>query len=196
MGISGISSAEALKRLAEGNQRYVVGNTAHPNQTIDRRKEVVGGQNPFAVVLTCSDSRVPPEILFDQGIGDLFVIRNAGNILDDIVIGSIEYAVEHLGVKLVVVLGHQFCGAVTAASQGGEAPGHIHSVVEAIQPAVEKAKGQAGDLVVNAIRANVDLVTDQLASSEPIMAEFVKGHGLKVVGAIYNLETGAVEVFD
>ena len=195
MKTANLTSEQSLQKLLEGNHRYVSGQTAHPNQTLERRAEVTSGQKPFAVILSCSDSRVPPEILFDQGIGDLFIIRNAGNVSDDLVLGSIEYAVEHLGVPLVMVLGHQFCGAVTATVEGGEAPGHIHHVVKAIQPAVEKAKGRDGDLVGNAIRANTELVTEQLKNSEPILAEFVKEHGLRIVGAFYNLETGIVEVF-
>ena len=110
-----------------------------PNQGVERRKELVEGQHPFAIILCCSDSRVPPEVIFDQGLGDLFIVRTAGNVFDNIALGSIEYAVEHLEVPLLVVLGHGQCGAVTATVEGGHAPGHISNVVEAIQPAVVKA---------------------------------------------------------
>jgi carbonic anhydrase len=133
---------------------------------------VVTGQHPFAVILTCSDSRVPPEVIFDQGIGDLFVIRNAGNIVDDVVIGSIEYAVEHLHTPLVIVLGHQQCGAVTAALKGGKATGHIASVIEKILPAVADARKQPGDSLLNAIDANVARMVNELRASHPVLAEY------------------------
>jgi carbonic anhydrase len=191
---SGLTAGQALEMQLEGNRRYVSGQSIHPNQTLERRAEVVGAQKPFAAILSCSDSRVPPEILFDQGIGDLFVIRNAGNVSDDVVLGSIEYGVANLAIPLVVVLGHQSCGAVSAATQSSEAPGHIEDVVMAIQPAVEKAKGQEGDLVTNAISANVGLVVEEVAGSEPILSEFVRDHGVQVVGAVYSLENGTVEL--
>ena len=154
----------ALKRLIDGNNRYVSSKMAHPNQTENRRKEVIKGQKPFAVIVGCSDSRIPPEIIFDQGIGDLFVIRVAGNIVDDVALGSVEYAVDHLGTKLVIVLGHGNCGAVTATVQGGEAHGHIGSIVRTIAPAVEKARAQTGELIDNAIKINVDLDVDEIKS--------------------------------
>ncbi|MGA9176521.1 MAG: carbonic anhydrase [Desulfobacterales bacterium] len=145
-------------------------------------------------MLSCSDSRVPPEILFDQGLGDLFVIRLAGNILDDAALASLEYAVEHLGVKYIMVLGHERCGAVEAALKGGEVPGHIGSLVKAIQPAVEKAKNQPGDLLDNAVRANITIVVQQLKSSEPILEELVKKGDLTVVGTRYDLDDGVVVI--
>lgn len=190
MKSSNVTSDQAVQMLIEGNRRYTSGNLSHPHQSASRRAEVLGGQNPFAIVLSCADSRVPVEVLFDQGIGDLFVIRNAGNILDDVVLGSMEYAVEHLGTPLVVVLGHTFCGAVTAAVQGGEVPGHIGSIVEIIQPAVDEAKKANGDTVMNAILANVRLVVTALKNNEPILAEAVKHNHVQVVGCIYDLETG------
>jgi len=131
---------QALERLLQGNQRYVAGKATHPDQTAERRLGLASGQAPFAIILTCADSRVAPELFFDQGLGDLFVIRNAGNILDDHVIGSMEYAVEHLHAGLIVVVGHGQCGAVSAAVAGGEVPGHIRSVTEAIAPALEDDK--------------------------------------------------------
>ena len=183
-----------LKKLLDGNKRYVTGNAEHPGQGEERRKEVTAGQKPFAVILGCSDSRIPPEIIFDQGLGDLFVIRVAGNIIDDVALGSIEYAVDHLNAELVVVLGHEKCGAVTASVQGGEAHGHIGSILLAIAPAVEKSKAMQGDKVDNAIKANVELVVSQIAGSKPILAEAVEAGKVKVVGAYYNIESGAVEV--
>ena len=181
-----------IKKLVEGNKRYTSLKMIHPDQTATRRTEVRNEQHPFAIILSCSDSRVPPEIIFDQGIGDLFVVRVAGNVLDNAAIGSIEYAVEHLNVKLVVVLGHERCGAVSAAVKGGEVPGHLRYLVEAIQPAVEKAKQLSGDLLENAVLINVKNVVAQLKSSEPIIEEFVHENKVNVVGARYDLDDGAV----
>jgi len=185
---------ENVQKLIEGNKRFAASKPIHPNQTTERRVEVSKGQKPFAVILGCSDSRIPPEIIFDQGLGDLFIIRVAGNIVDDIALGSIEYAVDHLGVQLVVVLGHGKCGAVSATVQGGEAHGHINCIVKAIAPAVEKAKKQSGDLIDNSIKANVELVVDQIVSSKPILSELVKEAKLKIAGAYYNIENGVVEL--
>jgi carbonic anhydrase len=184
---------EVLQRLAEGNARFVASKPSHPNQGTDRRREVAKGQRPFAVIVSCSDSRVPPEIIFDQGIGDLFIIRVAGNVLDSIGMGSIEYAVEHLGTGLVLVLGHSKCGAVTATVQGGEAHGHIGSIIHAIAPAVEQAKGLTGDLTDNAIRANVGLVAEQIRSSKPVLSKLAGEGKLKVAGGYYDIDTGRVD---
>jgi carbonic anhydrase len=186
------SNERFVQRLLDGNKRYVDGKPSHPNQTLERRQYVAEGQHPFAVVVSCSDSRVPPEIIFDQGMGDLFVVRVAGNIIDDAGLGSIEYAAEHLHVSLVVVLGHERCGAVEAAVKGGEAPGHIKSVLEAVRPAVEKAKGERGDLAENAMRANVQMVVDHLKASKPILEHLVHKGTLSVVGARYDLDDGQV----
>ncbi len=188
-----VTADDALGLLAQGNQRYVAGQVTHPDQAMARRAEVAGSQAPFAVVLGCADSRVAPEIVFDQGLGDLFVIRVAGNVLDNTGLGSIEYAVEHLHSSLIVVLGHERCGAVTAAVKGGEAPGHIHSIVQAIEPAVEACQGQPGDPVENAVRANVSRVVTQLRHAGPLLAELVEAGKVKVVGARYDLDTGVVE---
>lgn len=192
--MSNSSNADkALQKLVEGNSRYTSSKLVHPNQSGERRSEVSKGQQPFAVIVGCSDSRIPPEIIFDQGLGDLFVIRVAGNILDDIGMGSIEYAVDHLGTELVVVLGHGKCGAVSATVQGGEAHGHIGSIVKAISPALEKAKGLDGDLTDNTIRANAALVVSQIKSSAPILSKKVEEGKIKVVGAYYNIESGKVD---
>ncbi len=185
---------QALRTLIDGNKRYASLKQKHPNQGLKRRAEVSKGQKPFAVIVGCSDSRIPPEILFDQGLGDIFVIRVAGNIVDDVALGSIEYAVDHLGATLVVVLGHSKCGAVTATVQGGEAHGHIGSIVKAIVPAVKKAKGKKGDLTDNAIRANVELVSKQVKTSTPILAKLVRAGKVKVVGAYYDIDSGLVEI--
>lgn len=180
-------------KLAEGNERFVSSKMSHSNISYQRRIEVAQGQNPFAVIVTCSDSRVPPEIIFDQGLGDLFVIRTAGNVVDDVAIASIEYAVEHLGVKLIVVMGHQKCGAVSAVVQGGELHGHLHVLSDAIAPAVEAAKKKTGNLLDNAIQKNVESVVDQLKNSQPILHEFYTESNLNIIGAVYNLETGKVD---
>ncbi len=190
------SPDESIEKLKGGNERYITDKPTHQNQKSTRRTEVAKGQKPFAVIVTCSDSRVPPEILFDQGIGDLFVIRTAGNILDDIGLGSIEYAVEHLNVPLVVVLGHERCGAVSAAVEGGEAPGHIKTLVSNIMRAVEKARSKKGDLLENSIKQNVDNVVEQISKSKPILEEFIHEKKIKVIGARYDLDDGAVSFFN
>ena len=185
---------ESLQKLIAGNQRFVESKMFHSNQSVERRDEVAKEQHPIAVIVSCSDSRVPPEILFDQGLGDLFVIRSAGNLVDDIGLGSIEYAAEHLGVQLIIVLGHERCGAVSAAVQGGEAPGHIAKLIEEINPAVEKAKKQSGDLLDNAVLSNIKIVVEQLQNSEPILKEFVHDKKLNIVGARYDLDDGVVTI--
>ena len=164
------------------------------NQNRERRQELAKGQKPFAVIVGCSDSRVPPEIIFDQGLGDLFVIRVAGNIVDDVALGSIEYAVDHLGTKLIVVLGHSKCGAVTATVQGGAVHGHVESIVQAIKPAIETAKELPGDLTDNTIKANARLVAGQIQSSQPILAEMVRLDKIAVVSAYYDIESGEVHI--
>ena len=182
----------ALAELKAGNQHHMTHTYTHPHQTGARRAELAHGQHPRAVILTCADSRVPPEIVFDKGLGDLFTIRVAGNIAGDAEIASIEYAVEHLHTPLVVVMGHQSCGAVAAAIEGGEAPGHLPTLVEAIRPAVEKAKALPGDLAANAVRLNVEMVVEQLRASHPVLAEHVAEGKLRIVGAVYSLDTGNV----
>ncbi len=189
----GVGADEALARLVEGNKRFVEMKLAHPDQDAGCRTRLSTGQQPFAVVLGCSDSRVPPEVIFDQGLGDLFVVRVAGNVADDLGLASIEYAVEHLGSRLIVVLGHERCGAVTAAVHGGEFPGHLPALMSALKPAVAKGKG-AADAVEGAMLANVGLTTAQLQGSRPILAELVEKGEVKIVGARYDLDTGAVEL--
>jgi carbonic anhydrase len=186
-------SKQALEKLVQGNQRFAGGSATHPGQTVERRTELAKGQTPFAIVLTCADSRVSPELVFDQGLGDLFVIRNAGNVLDDHVLGSMEYAVDHLHVPLIVVLGHSQCGAVSATLAGGHAPGHIQSIVDAIGPAVAESQDLPGDKLDNAVRANAERNGSLVAHSGPILEEAVKAGKLRVVAARYDLATGRVE---
>ncbi len=188
------SPEAALQRLIDGNARYVAGHAVHPNQSVARRVEVVAGQEPFAVIVTCSDSRVAPELYFDQGIGDLFVVRDAGNVLNDHVIGSIEYAVEHLHASIVLVVGHEKCGAVAAAIAGGRAEGRIGTIIEAIRPAVKETRNQAGDKTDNAIRGNARRVAKTLAVTTPILSHAVQTGEIKIFAARYDLSSGRVEL--
>jgi len=188
-----VNADEALKRLTEGNKRYVVGKFIRPHQTSVRRAELIDGQHPFAIVLGCSDSRIPVELVFDQGVGDLFVVRNAGNIADDVALGSIEYAAAHLHVPLIVVMGHGNCGAVTATASGGELEGHLPVIATAIRPAVYKVKTQRGDLVNHAHRANAAMVAEKLKSSKPVLSDLVRSGKLTVVAAFYDIKSGKVE---
>ena len=182
----------ALVELKAGNDRYVKGqSTAFQTLTKDRTASATK-QKPFAIVVSCSDSRVPPEEVFDQGVGELFVIRTAGGVLDKAVLGSIEYAAEHLGVRLIVVLGHERCGAVTACVEGGEAAGNIGYIVEQIKPAVESAQKLKGDLLNNAIHENMSLIQHQIATAEPVLKELTEKGELKIVGAYYDLDEGTV----
>ena len=182
-----------LNELKAGNQRHQKHQHTHPHESAARQQELIKGQSPHAVILACADSRVSPEIVFDQGLGDLFVVRVAGNIATDAEIASIEDAVEHLHVPLVVVMGHQSCGAVGAAIEGGEAPGHLPTLIQAIRPAVDEARKLPGDLSANAVRINVELVVDRLRSSKPLLAHLVHEGKLRIVGAVYALDTGRVE---
>jgi carbonic anhydrase len=182
------------QRLLDGNQRYVQEKLTHPDGTRARITELAQGQHPFAIILSCADSRVPPEIIFDQGLGDLFTIRVAGNVVDDHVLGSIEYAVEHLNVKYIMVLGHERCGAVDATVKGGHAPGHVASLVRAITPAVHAVKGKPGDLLDNAVRENVKMVVKQLQMSRPILEERVAKKELVIEGGRYDLDDGSVTI--
>jgi carbonic anhydrase len=190
---SGQSHARfALAELKSGNTHHVAHRYSHPHETAARLRQLASGQHPHAEVLSCADSRVPREILFDQGLGDLFVVRVAGNVVSDTELGSLEYGAEHLHVPLLIVLGHQHCGAVTAAVEGGEAPGHISALTELLRPAVEKTRGMPGDRVENAVRANVEMMVKQLRTSGPLLEKLVSNGELKVVGAVYSLDTGKV----
>ena len=187
-----LTAESVLMELKSGNQHHVAHRYQHPHESLNRQRELASGQHPHAEILSCSDSRVPPEIVFDQGLGDLFIIRVAGNVASDTELGSLEYGAAHLHIPLLVVLGHESCGAVTAAVQGGPSEGHIAALVDLIKPAVEASRGMPGDPVSNAVRTNVELVVKQLRSSTPILSELVAQHKLKVVGAVYSLKTGSV----
>ena len=192
-----VAPAEAISKLKEGNGRYTTGSLQHPGQTAERRTELAKTQHPFAGIVSCSDSRVPPEIVFDQGLGDLFVVRVAGNVINDEGLGSIEYTVDHLGTRLILVLGHQSCGAVKAARETiaakGKAPGHIESLVTAIKPAVEAT---AKDDLETTVKANVKNVVKALRSSTPILKSKVDSGEIQVIGGYYSLDTGAVTFLD
>jgi carbonic anhydrase len=189
----GPSAEQVLKDLAAGNARYVAGKVHHANQTPARRAEVVQGQHPKAIVLGCSDSRVPPEILFDQGIGDLFVVRVAGNVAATDTLGSVEYAADHLGTPLVVVLGHTGCGAVAAACAGGHVEGHVAAIVEEIRPAVQAVNAATPEACAKAaVPENARLVAASLTKESPLLAKLVADGKLRIVAGVYDLATGAV----
>jgi carbonic anhydrase len=196
--MTSLNADVALRKLMAGNRRYAANKSTHPHQTSRRRRELMQCHDPFAIILGCADSRVPPEIIFDQGLGDLFVVRVAGNVIDDTVLGSIEYAAEHLKTPLLVVLGHKACGAVKATMEaltvGKEGVGHIRSLVDVIQAAIVEARIQRGDFLDNAIRANVQRMVQQLRLAEPILSSQVRDKKLKIVGAYYDLESGQVEI--
>ncbi len=187
---------EALEKLLTGNERYAASGQNFPNQTAEHRSALCGGQHPFAVILGCSDSRVPPEQIFDRGLGDLFVVRVAGNVLDDLVLGSIEYATIHLRTPLIMVLGHSQCGAVTAAVSGGEPEGHISSLTAAIRPALDRTQDQNGDRVDDTARENAKLVAETLKLSTPALTDRVNRGKLLIVAAFYNLDTGLVDILE
>jgi len=187
-----VTADTALAELKAGNEHHARHQYHHPHENEARQRELTSAQHPHAEILSCADSRVPPEIVFDQGLGDLFVVRVAGNVATDTEIGSLEYGAEHLGIPLLVVLGHEKCGAVTAAVNGGPPKGHIAALGDLIKPAVEKTRGLPGDPVANAVRSNVELVVKQLRSSTPLLSELVAHGKLKIVGGVYSLETGKV----
>jgi carbonic anhydrase len=184
---------EALTKLMEGNQRFVAQKRLNPNQDTLRVTTVAAGQTPFAAILSCADSRVVPEIAFDKGIGDLFVVRVAGNIATTENTGSEEFAVAVLKTPLLMVLGHGQCGAVQAAIDNPELPGVIESLVFAIRPAVEASASESGDRTTNAVKANVRLQVQRLLQSTVIASAVADGK-LKIVGAYYDLDTGAVSL--
>ena len=202
-----ISAREALERLRDGNRRFVSGmrrNATLTNQT--RRSELAAGQEPFAIILGCSDSRVPAEIVFDQGLGDLFVIRVAGNIVASSQIGSVEFAAERFGTRLVVVLGHSQCGAVLATLEDLQRPTdnqsrNLRSIVDRVRPSVEallstELRHDPEALVRHAVRANVRISAGQLRYGSEVLDQLIERDGLLVVGAEYSLETGVVDFFD
>jgi carbonic anhydrase len=187
-----VNPQAALKRLTEGNQRFVEGKRLNPNQSKLRLQETSVAQYPFAAILGCADSRVPAEIVFDQGLGDLFVVRLAGNVASQTAIGSLEFSTAVLGAQLIVVLGHAKCGAVAAAIKGEPLPGRIGTFVEEIKPAVETARTKTGNLEENSIIANVQYQAQRLKESSTILRNLIKENKLQIVGGRYDLATGKV----
>ncbi len=188
------TSEQALKALMEDNARYAADKPINARSHSARRAEVAASQRPLAIIVACADSRVGPELVFDQDLGDIFVVRSAGNVVDDVQLGSIEFAVEHLNAPLIVVVGHERCGAVMAAVKGGEAPGHLGAFLRPIQPAVQSTEGQPGDRVDNAMRANAMNVARQISGTGPVIAQYVQEGKVKVVAARYDLDTGRIEI--
>ncbi len=185
-----VTPEAAVAKLMAGNARYASNSTSSGKPTGKARAANAQTQHPFAIVVGCADSRTSPEIVFDQNLGDLFVIRTAGNLVDDYALGSIEYAVAHLGTKLIVVLGHERCGAVKAAVASGSAPGHVGSIVSDIRPAVKAVEGTAGDLLENAVNENIYRVADKI-SRKAVLGDAASS--VRIVRAVYDLDTGKVE---
>jgi carbonic anhydrase len=193
-----IVTGDPLDRLMLGNKRFMTGYPVHPNETQERIRKLKKGQNPYVVIVSCSDSRVPPELVFDQGIGDIFSIRTAGNVIGDYELGSIEYAVEHLGCKLIVVMGHENCGAVDAyIHQAGEKhEDHIQKLVDYITNEVEE-KQLPDSLKQNiefSVLANIRHGVNLLRTSEPLIGKMYKEKKLQIVGAVYDLDSGTVSI--
>jgi carbonic anhydrase len=184
-----VSADEAFHRLASGNARYTHDHLKTKNFT-EERHALAKGQHPYAIVIACADSRVAPEIMFDESLGKLFVIRVAGNVIDPVVLGSVEYAADHLHSHLVVVLGHEGCGAVAAAIEGGTPPPNIAELTKRIAPAVEKTKGKGSDAAVS---ENVRLQMRSALAGSRDLTEMTAKKELEIIGAVYHLESGAVE---
>ncbi|AYO96105.1 carbonic anhydrase [Xanthomonas axonopodis pv. commiphoreae] len=197
-----LNAEQALQILRDGNNAFVENRPKKVISDSKRRLELALGQTPFVILVSCSDSRVPPELLFGRGLGEMFIVRNAGNTVDTTALGSIEYAVSQLGVPLVVVMGHESCGAVAAAVSVVENntffPGAIGSMIEPIVPAVLTAKAKGGtDLLADSVKANVKRTVDRLrAASEPALLEPLRAGNVRVVGAYYTLQDGKVDFFD
>jgi carbonic anhydrase len=201
-----IGAHEALQRLLEGNRRFVAQTRLEATTGASRRQELATGQEPFAIILGCSDSRVPAEIVFDQGLGDLFVIRVAGNVVAPSQIGSVEFAAARFGTRLVIVLGHSSCGAVSATLEELSRPTadqspNLRSIVNRIRPSVEAllATDLARDpdaLIQQAVRANIRVATNHLRHGSDVLEHLIRKEGLLIVGAEYSLETGLVELLD
>jgi carbonic anhydrase len=203
-----IPAREALERLREGNRRFAANvGGSDPFVHHARRAELTTGQQPFAIILGCADSRVPAEIVFDQGLGDLFVIRVAGNIVAPSQVGSVEFAADRFETKLVVVLGHSQCGAITATLDELEAPSNhprnrnLQSIVDRVRPAIAgllatELRNNREELIRQAVRANIRASVDHLRHGSQILEEATEKNGLLIVGAEYSLETGMVEFLD
>ena len=189
-----LPSADAvLTELKAGNSHHIAKKYQHPHQTAARQHALASSQTPHCAILACADSRVPPEIVFDEGLGDIFAVRVAGNVAGVDETASLEYAAEHLHVPLIVVMGHTHCGALTAALEGGTLAGKLPDLMAALRPAVDQSAHEPGDRLDNAVRDNVVHVVEQLRTAKPVLSELVAKGKLRIVGAIYSLETGKVE---
>ena len=185
-----------LKELEAGNRRFVEGKPRHPDATGYHRDQLVDGQAPSVVVVGCSDSRVPPSVIFDQGLGYIFQVLTAGHVVDGFTLGSVEYAVHHLGTQLVLVLGHTGCGAVTLVHSGGEPDDNLRPVAEAVNRAILRAGGPSGEDLLSWVEDNVRGAVAGIASSEPVIAERARQGKVAVVGAVYHLDTGVVRFLE
>lgn len=191
---------ESLKKLVEGNQRFAQGKSLHPNRSEELRNALLDGQNPYAVVISCSDSRVPVEIIFDVGLGDIFVIRTAGHVLSNETMGSLEYAVKELGVKFIMIMGHDNCGAVNSAMKffnGGEyeqITPNVHKLLSHIYPVFEQMKTTGKSSLDDAINMNIKYQVQDLLNKDEYLAKKVEADEILIVGAKYSLDTGVVEI--
>ena len=192
--IENLSAKDAIQKLKDGNKRFVKVKSQHPDESKERRNEMLKGQHPFVVILSCSDSRVPPELIFDQGLGDIFEIRNAGNVLNEHVIGSIEYAVMHCGVKLIVIMGHQDCGAIAATLSGVSETKYIKALEDSIKPAIDDCKEQGLEVNSdNVVKAHVMQDIEELMTQDTELVKYMKEHDVKIVPAYYHLDSGKVD---
>lgn len=197
-----ISPKEALTKLVEGNARFSADNSIHPNRCIETKNALLREQKPFAAVLSCSDSRVPIEIIFDAGLGDIFAVRTAGHVLSKEVMGSLEYAVKSLGVKLIMVLGHENCGAIDTAIQTlkneeyADLSENLQSIMNHIYPAIENVEDHVdnSEFLNTAVKANIKYQLDDLLNKDPYIAQRVEEGKLAIIGAMYSLATGKVEI--
>lgn len=189
---------ESLKKLVEGNQRFAQGKSIHPNRSEELRSALLDGQNPYAVVISCSDSRVPVEIIFDVGLGDIFVIRTAGQVLSNETMGSLEYAVHDLGVKFVMIMGHDNCGAVKSAlnayQTNQELTPNLKALLNHIYPVFEKMKNTGKTTLADAVLLNIQYQVEDLLNKDEYLARQVKENKIMIVGAKYSLDTGLVEI--
>lgn len=188
-----MNAKEVLQSLKEGNKRFVSDCCDRPNSNMERVKSLTGGQSPHAIILSCADSRVVPELIFDQGIGDIFVIRVAGNIANSSSIASIEYAVAHLGTKLVVVMGHESCGAVGAAVAGGDNGPNLNHLVDHIKPALNCSSHNPSDDVNATVKVNAKVNAQKLVENSEIIGKAVRENGVQIVHAYYSLSDGSVD---
>jgi carbonic anhydrase len=191
-----VKSEEAIKRLVAGNQRFVNQRPLYFKQSRQRLRSVATAQYPLAAILSCADSRIPPEIIFDQGLGNLFVVRVAGNVASEMIVGSLEYSTSVLGANLIVVLGHERCAAVTEAINNQSLPGRIGLITEEIKPALNNIQSRSGDINRNAVIANIRYQVEKLQEKSELISQSVQNNNLKIVGAFYDLDTGKVDFLE